>query len=184
MIDGFDSRGLMAASLAKNHGCYVAATSRSEKSRDLVLSTGADEFIIDNGNIASTLTSESTKFDKILELLGVTTLLDSIRCCRGADQPGKSPGLVCMTGIAGGKWDMEKFAPMTDIMQGVALTRYSGGGEAMKMTPFAEIIKDVEQGKLKVLLGKTFKLEDIVEAHMVMEKGGSGGKMVLLMQIV
>ncbi len=86
-----------------------------------------------------------------------------------------------MTGIAGGKWTVDSFYPMMDVPNGVGLTTYSGGGEEMKMVPFNEIVKDVEKGKLKVVVGKTFKLKDVIEGHTLMEKGGAGGKMVLLM---
>ena len=64
---------------------------------------------------------------------------------------------------------------------GVALTTYGGSGDQMKEVPFDKIVRDVEEGRLKIQVGKTFKLDDVVEAHRVMEHGGAGGKMVLLM---
>ena len=43
---------------------------------------------------------ESGKFDKCLELVGTTTLLDSLKCVSGG-------GIVCMTGIVGNSWTLE-----------------------------------------------------------------------------
>jgi NADPH:quinone reductase-like Zn-dependent oxidoreductase len=46
--------------------------------------------------------------------------------------------------------------------------------------PLQEMVEQVEQGKLKVPIGKIFKLEEIVEAHRVMEANTAGGKIVCL----
>lgn len=86
-----------------------------------------------------------------------------------------------MTGIAGGKWETEGFYPMMYVPMGVTFTTYSGGGEEMRKRRFEEIITGVEADKLKVVVGKTWKLDEVVEAHAMMKKGGAGGKMVLLM---
>lgn len=170
----------MAASLAKNQGCYVASTSRSPPGRDLILSTGADAFILDTGDISTTL-QQAENFNKVLELVGVTTLIDSLAYCSGGGGAERPLGVVCMTGIAGGRWEMDGFYPMIHVPQGVAFTTYSGGAGEMRLTPFKEIIRDVEEGRLKVVVGRTFRPDEVVEAHRVMEHGGAGGKMVLLM---
>ncbi|KAK4685568.1 hypothetical protein P7C73_g4583, partial [Tremellales sp. Uapishka_1] len=171
---GTTSVGLAAAALAKNHGCYVAATSRSEKGKSLILTNGADEFIVDDGKLAATHTAT---FNKVLELVGTVTLKDSLQCTLGSN---KVPGVVCMTGIVGDSWNFE-FEPMSDIPQGVCLTKYSGSGEEFRLLPMEEIVREVEEGKLKIIVGRTFALDDIVEAHTVMEGNKAGGKIVLLM---
>lgn len=108
----------------------------------------------------------------MLELVGTTTLEDSLRCAgEGA--------VVCMTGIAGGEWEMKRFRPMESIPTGVSLTAYSGGVDDFMRTPLGEIVKLVEEGKLKIPV-RTFKLDEIVEAHRVMEEEGAAGKMVVL----
>ena len=60
--------------------------------------------------------------DKVLELVGTTTLLDSLRCA-------KQRGIVCMTGIVGNKWSFESFSPMDAIPTAVGLTSYAGEAE-------------------------------------------------------
>ena len=174
-------RGLAAAALAHDHGCFVASTSRSATSRALILAAGAHDFLLDDGNLAATLSSPGDKFDKVLELVGPTTLRDSLKCCAGGKATDTPLGVVCMTGVASGVWTMDGFYPMMDVPMGVALTTYGGSGDQMKEVPFDKIVRDVEEGRLKIQVGKTFKLDDVVEAHRVMEHGGAGGKMVLLM---
>ena len=48
---------------------------------------------------------ESGKFDKCLELVGTTSLLDSVQCL-------KDGGIVCMTGIVGNSWSLKVTFPL------------------------------------------------------------------------
>ena len=137
--------------------------------------------MIDDGNLSSKL-ANSDKFHKVLELVGVTTLFDSMACCVQGGIEGRGLSIVCNTGIAGNSWMLKDFNPMEKIPQGVALTKYSGGPEEMKRVPFADIVKQVEAGHLTIAIGKTWTLDQVGEAHEVMEKGGAGGKMVILME--
>ena len=85
-----------------------------------------------------------------------------------------------MAGIVGNQWTFEDFSPMESIPTAVNLTTYSGGPEEFMATPLEELAKQVKEGKLKVQVGKVFKLDEIVEAHRVMEENSAGGKIVLL----
>jgi NADPH:quinone reductase-like Zn-dependent oxidoreductase len=169
---GTTSVGLAAAAIARNHGVYVASTTRRADRKGLLLENGADEVFVDGGHIAEKA-QKVGGFDKVLELIGVTTLVDSMHCAK----PG---GVVCMTGIVGNKWTFESFAPMDTIPSTVYLTIYSGGVKEFQETPLGELVRDVEAGRLKVQVGKTFRLEEIVEAHRVMEENKAGGKIVVL----
>jgi NADPH:quinone reductase-like Zn-dependent oxidoreductase len=168
---GTTSVGFAAAGLAKNFGCYVAATTRSEDNKAMLLECGVDEVIIDDGSISSKL-SESQKFDKVLELIGVTTLKDSLRCV-------VEGGVVCETGIVGNKWQFETFDPMELIPTAVCLTIFAGF-PGLKTCPLQKIVEDIEAGKLKVKIGKVFNLDQIAEAHQCMEENRAGGKIVVL----
>ena len=167
---GTSSVGLAAASIAKNHGCYVGSTTRRSEREELVKSAGADEVIVDDGAVAKKI---KEKFDRVLELIGTTTLEDSLQCV-------KEGGSVCMAGMVGNKWEFEKFSPMGAIPTAVNLTTYSGGPEDFKATPLNDLAKQVKEGKLKIQVGKVFKLEEIVEAHRTMEENSAGGKIVVL----
>ena len=61
---GTTSVGLAAASIAKKHGAYVAATTRSAKREELVKSSGADHVFIDDGAIAKQAKAAGG-FDKV-----------------------------------------------------------------------------------------------------------------------
>jgi NADPH:quinone reductase-like Zn-dependent oxidoreductase len=108
----------------------------------------------------------------VLELIGASTLLDSLRCVgRG--------GIVCMTGILGGKWVLDGFHPMGDVPTAVKLTSYSG--EAADITPLElqRYIDLVERGQLEVTTGPVFEFEDLAEAHKLMDSNQAGGKIVV-----
>jgi NADPH:quinone reductase-like Zn-dependent oxidoreductase len=171
---GTTSVGLAAAAIAKHHGAFVAATTRNASSESLLRANGADHVFVDSGSIASQVkTAFPDGVDKVLELVGTTTLLDSLRCT-------KPNGIVCMTGIVGNSWTLERFAPMDAIPTSVCLTQYSGGSAEFMSTPLDDLAKLIAAGTLRVQVGKTFRLEQIAEAHRCMEENKAGGKIVVL----
>jgi NADPH:quinone reductase-like Zn-dependent oxidoreductase len=48
------------------------------------------------------------------------------------------------------------------------------------LMPLQELVKQIAEGKLSVQIGKTFRLDEIVEAHRCMEENKAGGKIVVL----
>ncbi|MCJ1425119.1 hypothetical protein MMC29_003007 [Sticta canariensis] len=111
--------------------------------------------------------------DKVLELIGVTTLKDSLRCA-------KRQGIVCMTGIVGNKWSFDNFSPMEAIPTAVCLTVYSGGPQEFMSTPLDELVQDIVAGRMHIPIGKVFKIDEIAEAHRCMDSNSAGGKIVVL----
>jgi len=94
---GTTSVGLAASAIAVNHGVTVLSTSRSDARTQLLTDRGASSVIIDDGKIAARVKKETVGgggVDKVLELIGTATLLDSLQCV-------KPRGIVCMTGIVG-----------------------------------------------------------------------------------
>jgi NADPH:quinone reductase-like Zn-dependent oxidoreductase len=171
---GTTSVGLAAAAIAKNHGAVVASTTRRPDREQLLRSSGADQIFIDTGAIASQVKEIfPSGVDKVLELIGTTTLSDSLRCA-------KQRGIVCMTGMVGNKWSFDDFSPMDVIPTSVCLTTYDGGPEDFMLTPLDELVEQVTAGTLRVQVGRVFKLDDIVEAHRCMEENKAGGKIVVL----
>jgi NADPH:quinone reductase-like Zn-dependent oxidoreductase len=167
---GTTSVGLAAAAIAKNHGIYVASTTRRSDREQMLKDNGVDKVYVDDGKIAPQL---SEKFDKVLELIGTTTLVDSLKCVREG-------GACCMTGIVGNSWSLKDFSPMDSIPHAVNLTVYSGGPDDFRATPLEEMAKQIKDGTMKVQIGKVFKLDEIVEAHRCMEENKAGGKIVVL----
>jgi NADPH:quinone reductase-like Zn-dependent oxidoreductase len=171
---GTTSVGLAAAAIGKKHGAFVASTTRNPERESLLRTSGVDQVFIDTGSIAEQVMEVCANgVDKVLELVGTTTLKDSLRCA-------KQRGIVCMTGIVGNKWSFENFAPMEAIPSAVSLTTYAGESEDFLRMPLEELIDQIAVGSLRVQVGKTFQLDDIVEAHRCMEENKAGGKIVVL----
>jgi NADPH:quinone reductase-like Zn-dependent oxidoreductase len=171
---GTTSIGLAAAAIGKEHGAFVAATTRNPDRENLLRTSGVDQVFIDTGSIAEQVMEVcGNGVDKVLELVGTTTLKDSLRCA-------KQHGIVCMTGIVGNKWSFDNFAPMEAIPTAVGLTTYAGEAEDFMRTPLEDLVEQIAADTLRVQIGKVFRLEEIVEAHRCMEENKAGGKIVVL----
>ena len=171
---GTTSVGLAAAVLARKLGATVIATTRKPERETLLKENGADHVVIDDGQIADTVRDLlGAGVDRVLELVGTTTLLDSLAAAgRG--------GVVCMTGMVGDSWEFERFSPMGAIPTAVSLTTYSGGAEDFMATPLQDFIEEVEGNRATVPVGKVFNIDDIAEAHRTMEENEAGGKIVVV----
>jgi NADPH:quinone reductase-like Zn-dependent oxidoreductase len=171
---GTTSVGLAAAAIAKSRGAFVAATTRKPDRDKLLRASGVDQVFIDTGSIAEQVKEVcSGGVDKVLELVGTTTLQDSLRCA-------KQRAIVCMTGMVGNKWSIDNFSPMDVIPTAVSLTTYDGGPDDFMRTPLEELIDQIAAGTLRLNVGKVFHLDEIAEAHRCMEENKAGGKIVVL----
>ncbi len=171
---GTTSVGLAAAAIAKNHGAHVMSTTRNPDRSELLRASGAGQVFVDTGSIADQVMQVCPNgADKVLELIGATTLKDSLRCVRPR-------GIVCMTGMVGNKWSFDDFSPMDVIPSTVSLTTYDGGPQEFMMMPLDAMVGQIAAGTLHVQIGKVFQLDDIVEAHRTMEENRAGGKIVVL----
>ena len=171
---GTSSVGLMTMAMAKGMGLRVLSTSRNPAKREKLIELGADEVFVDEGLIAKDLRSAHPEgVDYVLELIGATTLLDSLRCAK----PG---GVVCMTGILGGQWTLPEFRPMDQIPSGVRLTSYSGGASDITETELQSYVSLVESGELELHRGPVWRFEQLVEGHQAMDENRANGKMVVV----
>ena len=171
---GTTSVGLAAATLAKQRGATVAATTRRADREAMLTDNGADHVFIDSGEIAGEVRQFfPSGVDKVLELVGTTTLLDSLQCAARF-------GSVCMTGIVGNAWEFDRFMPMGAIPSTVNLTTYAGESTDFMATPMQMVVSEIEAGHMTPKIGRVFQLEDIVEAHRYMEDNAAGGKIVVL----
>lgn len=171
---GTTSVGLAAAAIARAHGAQVASTSRQAQSRALVEAAGAQHFIVDDGAIAGQVQAVwPGGADKVLELVGTSTLQDSLRATR-------EPGTVCMAGMVGDQWSFAEFAPMDAIPTGVSLTTYSGDVSDFMGMPLQQLLDGVAAGTLPVSIGRVFSIDQIAEAHRVMQANEARGKIVVL----
>jgi len=171
---GTSSVGLAALALAKRAGLEVVSTTRSEAKTAFLRDAGADHVVVDDGALARKMHELfGTGVDRVLELVGATTLRDSLACVRPR-------GIVCMTGILGGSWVLDRFEPMEDVPTGVKLTSYSGRSEDITADELSRYIRMVEQGALKLSLGPTFRFDALVDAHRTMDDNSANGKIVVV----
>ena len=171
---GTTSVGLAAAVIAKRRGLTIAATTRKPEREAMLRANGADHVFIETGEISDEVRKiYPNGVDKVLELVGATTLLDSLRSTA-------MHGVVCMTGMVGDSWELENFGPMGAIPTAVNLTTYSGGADDFIDTPLQEFIATIEGGETSIKTGPIFHIDDIVEAHRVMEEDRAAGKIVVL----
>ena len=165
---GTTSVGMAAIGLARRAGAHVTATTRRPERIEILKNLGANHVLIDGGQ----LSRSGEKFDRLLELVGATTLQDSLQCA-------EREGIVCMAGIVGNAWTIANFAPMDAIPNRVALTSYSGEPEDFMSIPLQELVDEIAHGKLKIKIGRVFAIDDIVEAHRCMEANEAEGKIVV-----
>ncbi len=170
---GTSSIGLTTLAMAKGDGLRVLATSRSVAKADVLKEAGADEVLIDVGSLIEQVRRlHPDGVDRVLELIGTKTLLDSLQCAR----PG---GVVCMTGILGGSWTLDRFRPMDDVPTAVKLTSYAGQAGDITAEVLASYIEKVEDGALSIPRGPLFPFDELRGAHALMDDDKANGKIVV-----
>ena len=170
---GTTSVGLAAAAIASRRGATVYATTRNPDRTAMLLANGATGAFVDDGAIAHDVKAATSGVDKVLELIGTTTLEDSLQCAREG-------GIVCMTGLVGNKWTIDAFAPMDSIPTAVYFTTYGGDVAQFMSMPLQELVDQIAAGTLRVPIGRVFHIDDIAEAHRLMDSNEAGGKIVVL----
>ncbi len=170
---GTSSIGLLACQLAKTLGIRVIATTRNPQREQFLLDNGADEVLIDDGHIAPKLQQRIPQgVHKVLELIGTTTLKDSLQCIG-------TRGIVCMTGILGNSWTMDSFTPMGDIPSTGRLTVYMGDAGNIDANQLQQFIDAIENNQVRLNIDSVFRLDQIVQAHEYMEANRAKGKVVV-----
>ena len=170
---GTSSIGMIALQLAKVEGLTVISTTRNPEKKKLLLDKGADHVLIDNGEVSGLVREIFPQgVNKVLELIGTTTLKDSLKSIA-------LKGMVCMTGILGNEWSMKSFTPMGDIPSLGRLTVYMGESKNLSKELLQEFIDEVEKGTIKLAIDKVFSLDEVSQAHQYMEDNKAKGKIVV-----
>ncbi|HHJ36267.1 MAG TPA: NADPH:quinone reductase [Gammaproteobacteria bacterium] len=167
------SVGMAAIALADFANIEVTATTRNPSKTKALVAAGAKHVIIDDGMISAKARSiYPDGFDRVLELVGASTLLDSLRSVRRG-------GIVCMTGMLGGEWILPEFHPMGGVPTGVKLTSYSGDASDISVEQFQHYVSLVESGKLGLKVGPVFPFTRLQQAHAIMDENQANGKIVI-----
>ena len=173
---GSSSVGMAAITLAKDRGLRVLATTRAEAKAAALREQGADEVVIDSGQIAEEVKQRVTGgVNGVLELIGTGTLLDSLQAIA-------AHGIVCFTGMLGNAWVLHDFEPMAAIPSTVKLTQFSSESvtAANSSEALQQIVDGVAAGRYRLSLDRVFPFDKIVEAHRYMEENRAKGKLVVL----
>ena len=159
--------GYAAMQIAKAIGCRVAATTHRESKLNLLKEAGADECILDTGNLSETY---NARFTKALELVGCKTLRDTLWCMAAG-------GIVCNTGVLGGVFALEHFAPIQEIPSGVYLTGFHSNFPTQ--ADIDSIFSFLTEHNLQPLIGAHFAFRDIAQACAACDGGKVNGKIVV-----
>src|SRR5712692_242962 len=170
--------GIVAVQIAKAAGARVIGTVSSDSKINLVREYGADAVI----NYATRDFAEEAM--KLTDGKGVDLILDAV------GKPTLEKGLHCLApfghlmlyGRAGGIPDpvnlMSLFQKSLKV-SGFVLYTVSAMPDKHR-EGIEKSFQLMEQGKLKMLVGKTFPLAEAAEAHRYMESRQSTGKLVLI----
>jgi len=170
---GTSSVGLMACEIARWKGAHAIATTRKSDREGILRKCGAEDVIIDQGEIAEEAKKRYPEgFDKVFELVGCSTLADSMKNM-------KKGGIACIAGFVGGQWSINEFSPNEFIPTGSYLTTYGSTSDALFETPLDEIVERLYNGTMHMPI-ETYKMDQIVEAHQAMEDSTAGAKIVIL----
>lgn len=171
---GTSSVGMATAVLAKRHGMTVLSTTRNPDKTDDLSRLGVDHVLIDDGDIAAQVRGILPDgVDTALELVGTPTLPDTLRATR-------VHGVVCFTGMLSNEWTVRDFYPIEYLPRGVRLTAYSGEASDLPPEVLQGFLDDVASGHAVVPVDRAFGLDQVREAHALMESGDARGKLVLL----
>lgn len=185
------SLGRAAVNLAVEKGVVVTATTRREENIALLRELGADEVIVDTlapGRLKEEyLATGRGKFDRVLELVGNSTVVESLGLV-------KRGGRLCLAGWLGGLDPIpgpvgenmgRGFNPLLQMASGVHMSFFGSFvfGEhefPLSDVPLRDIVRSVAEGKFDANPSRVFGFGQIQEAHAVMEGGEANGKMVVV----
>lgn len=170
---GTSALGQAAVSIASAMGARVIATTRKVSREAMLKSLGAAEVVLESPGLGGRVRG----VDAVLDIVGNTTVLDSLALLRRGGQ-------VCLVGFLGGGGPLA-LEPVFQIPSGRHLSVFAsalvtGTPEfPLAEIPFQEIVAGVVAGTYQAKPARVFGFEDIREAHRLMESGEAGGKIVI-----
>jgi NADPH:quinone reductase-like Zn-dependent oxidoreductase len=163
------SLGTFAVQLAKHYGAHVTAVCGAGN-LELVRSLGADAVI---DYTQQDFTSDRSSYDVICDVMGKAAFPDSLRALKPGGRyllVGFPDGvLAIVAALARGLWTHV-------IGRAVFMT-----GPAVPVQADLEFLKTlIERGELRSIVGRTFALDQIVEAHRHADTGHKVGNLVVV----
>ncbi|OCL11209.1 alcohol dehydrogenase zinc-binding domain protein [Glonium stellatum] len=167
--------GKAAINLAVQAGAKVSATTRKQERFDSLRKLGVKEVLLEAPELSARL--EGRKFDAVLELVGNSTLVDSLKLVHRG-------GRLCLAGFLGGLAPVPEFNPLLQMASGVHFSFFGsfhfGTPEfPLSDVPLHSIVRMVAEKKFGAEPARVFKFEEIGDAHRAMEASEANGKMVV-----
>jgi NADPH:quinone reductase len=168
--------GQAALNIAANAGLNVIATTRNQARFEMLLGLGAQRVEIEGPGLSKRL-PEAKKVDVVLDLVGNSTLLDSIAI------PHRH-GRICLGGWLGGLEPVKDFNPLLQMASGIHFSLFGsfvfGTPEfPVSEVPLQEIVDRVAKGIYKAKPAAVFPFEKIREAQQLMESNLANGKIIV-----
>jgi NADPH:quinone reductase-like Zn-dependent oxidoreductase len=170
------SFGLAALNMAVEAGAKVVATTRNRERFQKLEKLGADRVELEGADLSKRI-AEAKRIDAVLDLVGNSTILDSLRMLRRG-------GRACLAGWLGGLAPIADFNPLLQMASGVYLTflgSFVFGTPEFPLSdvPLQEIAEKIAAGRFHAKPSRVFRFEEIREAHRVMEANEANGKLVV-----
>jgi NADPH2:quinone reductase len=170
--------GQAALKMAVVTGAHVIATARSQERFPMLEKLGAARVEMERPDLVAHI-AEAKQIDAVLDLVGNSTILDSLDMLRVG-------GTACLAGWLGGLAPIGDFNPLARMASGVnfsffASPVFGNPGFEVSGIPLSDIAQQIADGKLYAKPARVFSFDEIREAHRVAESGEAGGKIVVVM---
>jgi NADPH:quinone reductase-like Zn-dependent oxidoreductase len=171
------SFGQAAVNLAVNAGAKVIATTRNRARFAKLEALGVSRVELEGPDLSKRI-AEAKEIDAVLDLVGNSTILDSLAMLRRG-------GRACLAGWLGGLAPIADFNPLLQMSSGVHLTFFGSfvfgtPGFPLSDVPLQTIAADIAAGRFDAKPSRVFSFDEIREAHLVMEANEANGKMVVV----
>lgn len=172
------SVGLSAVAYAKARGLTVIGTTRSESRGTAVRAAGADHVVIDDGSVHARVREILPDgVHAALEVVGASTVKDTLKAVRPWGQ-------VAVVGLLGGPPVIESFNLMSDLPNTVRLSFFGSGmlgspNLPLDASPLDWVAEQVARGVIADTVSHVFTVDQIQEAHRLLDSGAATGKIVV-----
>jgi NADPH2:quinone reductase len=176
---GTSALGQAAINIAAQAGAHVIATTRRADRIETLKSIGAKNVLLEMPELSSAVREVFPRgIDSVLELVGNSTVLDSLAMVR-------PDGRVCLAGFLGGGAPIKAFNPLIQMPSGVQFSFFASAftfgsiDYPLQEIPFQAIVNRAAEGVYKAKPARVLRFEEIREAHRLMESGEANGKIVV-----
>ncbi|HZR23672.1 MAG TPA: zinc-binding dehydrogenase [Vicinamibacterales bacterium] len=170
--------GQAALNIAAHAGAEVIATTRNRDRFATLESLGAKRVELEGADLSRRIRAVyPAGIDAVLELVGNSTLVDSLNTLRRG-------GRLVLAGFLGGLAPIASFNPLFQVPSGVHFSFFGSFAYGTPQFPLAEvplqtIVDRAAAGIYQAKPARVFRFEDIQDAHRLMESNQANGKIVV-----